>query len=256
VFLLGFLRSGTTLTEQVLDAHSHIIATDESSVIFETSLQLEYISGITNNQATALRSLTLEQIGHLRRFYWQRMQAEYGPQVMSKLLIDKNALNTIELGLIGVIFPNAKILFALRDPRDVCLSCYMQAFSPSPATINLLTWNGIARQYGAVMDYWLQLRPWLQPRVLQLRYEDTVLEFEQSFRDVFDFLGVPWSSEVTRFHERLKGHYISTPSFSAVSQPIYTSALQRWKNYQSHLNDVLPHLQKFIDEFGYSTNSI
>lgn len=252
VFLMGFLRSGTTLTEQVLDAHPRIIATDESSILFETSQRLEQISGIVNDQASALRRLTLEQIGQLRQFYWQRMQTEYGPQVISKVLIDKNALNTIELGLIGVLFPNAKIIFALRDPRDVCLSCYMQAFSPSPATINLLSWNGIAKQYQAVMDYWLHLRPWLQAEVMQLRYEDTVLDFEASFRGVFDFLELPWSNEVSRFHERLKGRYISTPSFSAVSQPIYTTALQRWKNYPSHFDGVMPHLQKFIDEFGYA----
>jgi len=252
VFLLGFLRSGTTLAEQVLDAHPQILATDESGVLNETNRQLEYITGIANNQASALRSLTIEQIGFLRQFYWQRMQAEYGPQVLTKLLVDKNALNTIDIGLIAVLFPSAKILFALRDPRDVCLSCFTQAFSPAPATINLLSWSGIARQYAAVMSYWLHLRPWIQPSVLELRYEETVLQFEPCFRQVLAFLGVNWCVEVTRFQERLKGRYISTPSFSAVSQPIYTSSLARWKNYQPYYEPVLPQIQKFIDMYGYS----
>lgn len=255
-FLMGFLRSGTTLTEQVLGAHPHIFATDESTIIHELTLELQRLSGIFDNHAAALNALHLGQIKQLRQFYWKRMREEYGDEVMCKQLVDKHAMNTMDLGVISVIFPEAKILFALRDPRDICISCFMQAFTPAPATVNLLTWRGIAKQYAAVMDYWLKLRPLIQPAYLELRYEDTVADFETTYRRVFEFLGVDWLAEVSRFHERAQGRFISTPSFAAVSQPVYNTAVARWKHYQRQFEEIMPELEPFIQAFGYGGTAV
>ncbi len=250
-FLMGFLRSGTTLTEQVLGAHPQIIATDESSIVHELVQELEKLTGIKQNTAVAVKALKLADIQGLRQFYWRRMQEEYGPEVMRKQLLDKNALNTMDLGVISVIFPEAKIIFALRDPRDICVSCFMQAFSATPATVNLLSWSGIARQYSAVMGYWLAIRAAIQPSYLQLRYEDTVADFEGTYRQVFEFLNLPWHAGVEQFHERAKGKYISTPSFAQVAQPVYNKAVARWKHYEPEFATVIQDLQPYIKEFGY-----
>ncbi len=249
-FLMGFLRSGTTLTEQVLGAHPQIIATDESSIVHELTQELQKLGG--NDHATALQSITVPEIKLLRQFYWRRLREEYGSQVMHKQVVDKNALNTMDVGVISVIFPEAKILFALRDPRDICVSCFMQAFSPAPATVNLLSWEGIARQYAAVMGYWLLLRGNIQPAYLELRYEDTVADFETTYRRVFEFLDLPWHPGVEQFHERTKGRYISTPSFAAVSQPVYSSAVARWKHYEKQFEPIISELEPFIKAFSYS----
>ena len=251
VFLIGFLRSGTTLTEQVLDAHPQVITTDESTIVHELVQELEKLTGIKQNTSVAIKALKLADIQGLREFYWRRMQEEYGPEVMRKQLVDKNALNTIELGVISVIFPEAKIIFALRDPRDICVSCFMQAFSATPATVNLLSWSGIAKQYAAVMSYWLAIRPAIQPSYLELRYEDTVTEFESTYRKVFEFLGLPWYAGVELFYESAKGKYISTPSFAQVSQPIYNKAIARWTHYEPYFVSVIEDLQPYIKEFGY-----
>lgn len=252
-FLMGFLRSGTTLTEQVLGAHPQVIATDESSIVHELVQELEKLTGIKQNTPAATKALKLADIHTLRQFYWLRMQQEYGPEVMRKQLVDKNALNTMDLGVISVIFPEAKIIFALRDPRDICVSCFMQAFSATPATVNLLSWSGIARQYAAVMGYWLAIRAALQPSYLELRYEDTVSEFEVSYRQVFEFLALPWHAGVEQFHERAKGKYISTPSFAQVTQPVYNKAVARWKHYEPEFATVIQDLQPYIKEFGYES---
>ncbi|PKM36138.1 MAG: hypothetical protein CVV06_12605 [Gammaproteobacteria bacterium HGW-Gammaproteobacteria-10] len=250
-FLMGFLRSGTTLTEQVIGAHPDLIATDEATVVYEMGLELAAMTGISDDQPAAVRSLNLTQIALLRQFYWRRMREEFGEEVMHKQLVDKHALNTIDLGMISVVFPEAKILFALRDPRDVCLSCFMQAFTPAPATINLLSWEGIAHQYEAVMDYWLYLRNVIQPSAMELRYEDTINDFETSYRRVFEFLGLDWTEEVTRFYEKAQGRYVSTPSFAQVSQPIYRSALARWQHYPNQVAEIMPKLRRFIEAFDY-----
>jgi Flp pilus assembly protein TadD len=252
-FLMGFLRSGTTLTEQVLGAHPDVLVTDESGIVHELTLELGRISGVTGNQAQAVRTLEVEPLRQLRQFFWRRMREEYGDDALCKQLVDKNALNTLQLGLISVVFPEAKILFALRDPRDVCLSCFGQAFAPAPATVNLLSWQGIARQYAAVMGYWLAIRETMPPSSwLELRYEDTVGDFETAYRGVFAFLGLEWRPEVGRFHERAKGRFISTPSYAAVAQPLYSGAIARWKHYENQLGEITPLLEPFIAAFGYS----
>jgi tetratricopeptide (TPR) repeat protein len=251
VFLFGFLRSGTTLLERALDAHPAVVTSDEEQFMAEVAQQLANMTGIQDDPARALRAVGLPQARELRRFYWQRVTEEYGDAVKTVCFVDKVALNTVEAGLISSLFPEAKILFALRDPRDVVLSCYMQPFTATTATVNLLSWDGICRQYAGVMSYWLHLRPLMQPLYLQIRYEDTVSEFEPTLRRVFQFLQVDWNPAVHCFHENAKGRYISTPSFDAVSRPLYGSAVARWRHYAHHFESVLPTLQPFITEFGY-----
>lgn len=251
VFLIGFLRSGTTLTEQVLAAHPEVVTSDENRLIEETLAELAAMTGITNNPPEALRRLNIDQVRQLRRFYWQRVGEEFTPAALKKRFVNKVALNSIETGLISCLFPEAKILFALRDPRDVCLSCAMQAFATTPATVNLLSWSGIARQYAAVMDLWLSLRQRIAPEYLEMRYEDVLSDFETSFRRVFALLGVAWHPDVSRYHERVAGRYVATPSFAAVSQPLYASAVARWPAYAEQFEPIMPLLEPYIEAFGY-----
>jgi tetratricopeptide (TPR) repeat protein len=252
-FLFGFLRSGTTLAEQVLDAHPEVVASDENDFIFELAQELARRTGIPDDIPAALKRIGLDEARRLRKFYWQRVAEEYGDEALRKRFVDKLALNSIDAGLIATLFPEAKILFALRDPRDVALSCFQQAFGLSPATVNLLSFEGIARQYAAVMDFWLHIRARIAPEFLELRYEDAVGNFEATFRRVFGLLGVEWRPEVLAFHERARGRYISTPSFAAVSRPLYQSAVARWRRYARHCEPVLPILQPYIEAFGYES---
>jgi len=131
----------------------------------------------------------------------------------------------------------------------------MQSFQPALATINMLSWQGTAKQYAAIMTLWLQVRDTMQPAYLQLRYEDTVSDFENTFGAVFSFLGLEWTAEIVDFHTRIKGRYIATPSFDAVSQPIYNSAVGRWTRYREHIKEIQAVLQPFIDVFGYGEST-
>jgi tetratricopeptide (TPR) repeat protein len=251
VFLIGFLRSGTTLTEQVLAAHPEVLTSDENQLIEEVLAELAAISGIQHNPPEALRHLNIDQARRLRRFYWERVSEEFTQAALQKRFVNKVALNSIETGLISCLFPEAKILFALRDPRDICLSCAMQSFTASPATVNLSSWQGIAKQYAAVMDLWLNLRQQIAPEYLELRYEDVVGDFETSFRRVFALLNVAWDPRVIQYHEKMAGRYIATPSFAAVSQPLYNSAVARWQGYAEYFQPILPVLAPYIEAFGY-----
>ena len=160
-------------------------------------------------------------------------------------------MNTIDLGLINCLFPDAKLVFLLRDPRDVCLSCFMQTMIPTPSTIHLLTWQDTARFYAQVMDWWLTVKPRLTMDFIEFRYEDAVFHFETAFRQVFDLLGLNWDPAVADFHKKAAGKYIASPSFSQVSQPLYSSSVGRWRHYAAEYAAISNWLQPFISEFGY-----
>ncbi|MBS1214725.1 MAG: hypothetical protein H6R26_3342, partial [Proteobacteria bacterium] len=117
-FLFGFLRSGTTLTEQVLAAHPDVITSDENDFIFELTRELARLTGIRDDEAAALRRIDPSQARQLRRYYWERVREEYGPEATKQRFVDKLSLNSINAGLIATLFPEAKILFAVRDPCD------------------------------------------------------------------------------------------------------------------------------------------
>lgn len=124
-FLLGFLRSGTTLTEQVLAAHPDIITGDESDLIYGLAEELKRLCGGQENTQENLKRIGLPEILYLRAYYWQHVLAKFGDKALEKCFVDKTALNTIDIALINALFPEARVIFALRDPRDICLSCFM-----------------------------------------------------------------------------------------------------------------------------------
>ncbi|MBM4200154.1 MAG: sulfotransferase [Gammaproteobacteria bacterium] len=252
VFLVGFLRSGTTLTEQVLAAHPAVVTGDETDILFELSEELARMTGPGADVGGKLERLSDAELGHLRRFYWRRVEEEQGADALSRTYVDKNALNCIDAGLINAVFPDARIVFALRDPRDVLLSCFMQSFGLSPVTVRLLSWDSAARFYRDVMEFWLAIRDRLTIPYLELRYEDAVADFDGRYRRLFDFLGLDWDPEVTRFHEKAKGKYIATPSFADVAKPVYRSAVGRWTHYRRHLEAVGAEIDQLVARLGYA----
>jgi hypothetical protein len=160
-------------------------------------------------------------------------------------------LHIVELGLINVIFPEARVIVALRDPRDACLSCLMQHFTPNAAMVNFANLDHTTELYERVMDLWLHLRDVITLPYLEVRYEDTVADLESQARRMLEHLGQPWDDAVLRHHEQAADHVISTPSYAAVSEPVHRRAIQRWRNYETHLEPYLDRLTRFIEAFGY-----
>lgn len=234
-------------------AHPDIISSDENDLIYGLTQEIKQLTQCpADHIASGLQQLSLQQARALRQLYWQRIREEYKAFDPSKhSFVNKVALNSIEIGLIACLFPEARILFSIRDPRDVCLSCFQQNFRSSLNTVNLTDWQSIAEQYAAVMDLWLTIKPMMQPRFLELRYEDTVNDIRGSMAKVFDLLSLPWSEEIISFHEKAKSRYIATPGFADVSQPIYKRSHSRWRHYQKHFQAIQDLLNPYILYFGY-----
>lgn len=253
VFLIGFMRSGTTLTQEVLAAHPKVFVADETDLIVAMRDELERISGTQGTLPERLRKIDLSEILHLRQFYWNRAKALHGDQLGRRLLVDKTTMNTIDLGLIHCVFPDAKLVFVMRDPRDVCVSCFMQTMIPNPSTVHLLSWRGTAEFYALIMDWWMTMKQRMTMNFIEFRYEDAIAQFEPTFRKVFEFLGLSWDPAVADFHKNAANKYINSPSFSQVAQPLYASSVARWTQYRSEFEPVADVLQPFITAFGYES---
>lgn len=253
VFLLGFMRTGTTLTQEVLGAHPGVFVADETDLVISVVNELKRMSNRQDSVPRMLKNLDLDGVMHLRGFYWQRVEALFGDKIGSRLFLDKTTMNSIDLGLINCLFPDAKLVFLLRDPRDVCLSCFMQTMIPTPSTVHLLNWESTARFYAEVMDWWATVKPKLSMEFIEFRYEDAVFDFEASFRKVFDFIGLEWNPNVADFHKNAAAKFIASPSFSQVAQPLYSSSVGRWKHYESEYASIAEYLQPYIDGYGYKS---
>jgi tetratricopeptide (TPR) repeat protein len=250
-FVVGFFRSGTTLTQEVLGAHPDVFVADEANLVWEMQRELHRIDPSAAPVAAKLARLDLAGIARLRQAYWDAARARYGADIDKPVFVDKFTMNTLDLGLINVVFPEAQVIFVMRDPRDVCLSCYTQLMVPSPATVHLLDWRETARFYGQVMDWWLHIRERLTLPVTEIRYEDAVAAFGPTFRRIFAALGLPWDPAVQDFHRNARGKFIASPSRNQVSRPLYGSSVARWRRHEGHFADVAEVLEPYVRAFGY-----
>ncbi len=251
VFIMGFFRSGTTLTQEVLDVHPDVLVADEAGLLWAMQQELHRMAPSSGSVAQKLDRLDLAGIARLRAVYWTMARGRYGTAVDRGVFVDKYTMNTVDVGLINTVFPDAKVVFVMRDPRDVCLSCVMQLMTPTPSTRHLLTLADTAALYAKVMAWWIAAREMLTVDCLEIRYEDAVEAFEPTFQRLFSFLDLAWDPEVLRFHEHAVGKFVASPSRNQVAQPLYSSSVARWRRYETELSAVSVELAPFIDKFHY-----
>ena len=245
VFLVGFPRSGTTLLDQILDAHPGV-------QVFE---EYPFIGRIKNSLAgypEMLATLTEEQRQAARQRYWSELRKE-GARFEDRLIVDKMPLSLVHSGLIHRLFPEAKFIFAIRHPADCVLSCFMQDFVPNASMQNFLTLDGSAALYDRVMTLWQKYREALPLRIHEVRYEHLISDLRAEVEPVLAFLGLGWDEAVSdpAAHALSRGT-IRTPSYSQVTQPIYSNAAERWRRYEEQMKPVLPVLKPHVERLGYS----
>jgi tetratricopeptide (TPR) repeat protein len=245
VFLVGFPRSGTTLLDQVLSAHPRIEVIEEKELLLEVRKRW-----ISREHFPRLTAMSTEEILEARQLYRQaRAAAQTDPN--ATVLVDKLPLNTMYLPLIHRLFPDARILFSLRDPRDVALSCYFQSFSLVGAMPYFLDLQQTAEYYDAVMTLGAAARRRLPLREHTVRYEGLVTDLEETLRPVLDHLEVPWHDAVLAYREASGVRNINTPSYQQVSEPLYRRSIGRWQHYERQLAPVEPLLAPWVEDFGY-----
>jgi tetratricopeptide (TPR) repeat protein len=250
--LCGHARSGTTLLEQVLDSHPDIVSAEETPIFQEDALaplERQFTPG--TNGVAGLDSASLPALQASRAAYFRFIELSNGSPVAGRCLLDKNPMLTPFIPAFIRLLPEAKLLVAMRDPRDVVLSCFMQPHPLNVGTAAFLDLAGAVGYYANIMGFWRTLAPMMPAPYLEVRYEDLVADLESVSRKTLDFLGVPWDDRVLAFQETARKKRVISPSYADVTQPVYQRARGRWRNYQKYLEPHLAAMEPLVKAFGY-----
>jgi tetratricopeptide (TPR) repeat protein len=248
----GHPRSGTTLLEQVLDSHPQIVSAEETELFLdEAYMPLTRSSTPDAPMLPVLEAAPTGALQKSRADYFRCAELTLGAPVGERLLIDKNPSLTFLVPALIRVFPEIKFLVALRDPRDVCLSCFMQPLPLTQVSSAYLSLADTADEYASLMGVWQTVAPRMRNPRLEVRYEDMVENLEAVSRKSLEFLGVPWDERVLRFDEHARQKLVRSPTYADVAKPVFKRAVARWRHYQKHLEPCLARLEPFVKAFGY-----
>ncbi len=246
IFLVGFPRSGTTLLGQILASHPDAVTLEEKAPMVDAIREFyDDPAGLER-----LARLGPEEISRYRNAYWGHVR-KFGVHMRDKLLVDKQPLNIFRLPLITRIFPDAKIVLAVRDPRDVVFSCFRRLFNMHPFTYQLLTLSGTAETYTAAMRLLEIYRAILPLDLCEIRNEDVIEDFEGQIGTLCRFAGLEWRKSMRSFAADSKRRQIATPSATQIAKGLTAEGVGQWRRYKEHLAPVLPMLRPWVEKFGY-----
>jgi tetratricopeptide (TPR) repeat protein len=241
ILVLGLPRSGSTLIEQILASHSQVEGTmelpDLARAVKEVSRarkdRVEYPEAVADLSMKDLEALGSQYLKSTMRY-----------RTGSVYFIDKMPNNFPSIGFLHLILPNAKVINARRHPLDSCMGCYKQLFYRGQSfTYDQFELGQYYLEYQRMMDHWHDVLP---GKVLDVQYEDMVLDQEAQTRRLLDHCGLPWEDQVLRFYETDRP--INTASSEQVRQPIYTKAINFWKNYEDHLGELIEILEPLLKD--------
>jgi hypothetical protein len=251
IFVVGFPRSGTTLLEQILDAHPLLQAMDEQPFLLQALTQ---VTELDVAYPSALGKLSDSDLDDLRANYWRGVRNRV-PLAADQRLVDKNPMNMVLLPIIRRMFPRAPLVLALRHPCDTVLSFFLQHF-PSDLALLGRDLTAVARSYSRAFAFWdsqcTLLR--LRPTAHELKYEQLATNLASEVDALCAFLHLPLHEAMLTpaEHARSRG-FISTPSYAQVIEPVSSRSVGRWKHYESHFGaEGLTLLTPWIQRWGYS----
>lgn len=248
-FLVGFPRSGTTLLDTMLDAHSDVVSIEERPTL---ELAIEEILGAHGGYPDGLTALDAAGVAALQSSYLKQAE-RWLPDSFSGLLLDKLPLRLLRVPLLHRLFPTAPIVFALRHPCDVVLSNFMQQYDPNEAFVHFDTLQDSARLYAQVMTTWRLILDTLPIHPHYVRYESLIADPQSVLAETCAALHVQMQPGMLDTQTRLAGRQpLRTNSYQQVAEPVYTRAVDRWRRYEAWLKPVLPILEPHIRWLGYS----
>jgi hypothetical protein len=249
-FILGFARSGTTLLGQILAASSDIVMLEEREVLSSSA------GGFVQSPdgLARLARLAPASVAQYRDAYWRNAAKAADAALDGKVLVDQTALNTPMLPVIGLLFPQATVLFAVRDPRDVVLSCFRRRFDPTPFTLEFASLESTARVYDLTMRLAEACRPHMASRMVDVRYERVVADFDAEIGGLCARLGIAWTDAFRDFQRTSEGRMLTTASATQVRRGLNSDSIGAWRHYRDQMAPVLPLLQPWVERFGYPPN--
>ena len=233
VFIVGMPRSGSTLTEQILSSHSQVFGAGEVKYLSRAMGQLRDRFPSLPRFPQMIDKVTPAQLDLLAKNYVGQLTATSGNAAR---VTDKLLTNYYFVGLIHLILPNAKIIHTRRDPVDTCLSAFTKLFKDDmPHSYDLGELGRYYGKYRQLMEHWEQVLP--KGVMITVDYEDTVEHTEREAKRLIDFIGLSWDANCLAFHK--SDRPVKTASVAQVRQPIYKTAVKRWKKYGDGLKPLV-----------------
>jgi tetratricopeptide (TPR) repeat protein len=235
IFVVGMMRSGTTLVEQILASHPQVYGAGELREFGVITSSLAQTLGAGESYPECVVRLDAENVRALAERHVSMLRRHGGA---AQRVVDKMPFNFLHLGMIATLFPRARIVHCRRDPIDTCLSCYFQNFGePYGFTLDLGHLGAYYREYERLMEHWMALLP---VPIFSLSYEELTMHQEAVSRRLIAFCGLEWDERCLRFNETERS--VRTASTLQVRKPMYQSAVGRWKRYEAHLGPLLEAL--------------
>ena len=232
ILVVGMPRSGTTLVEQIIASHPEADGAGELQHLQFLARRLPVTLAVDQPYPDCLEALTRPLSRRLGNYY-MRVLKLYARRGKTRV-VDKMWANYLRLALVALIAPNARVIHCRRDPLDTCVSCYFQNFMhPLPFLHDLGDLGFYYRQYARLMDHWAAVKPL---PILDVDYETLVADQEKVTREIVAFCGLDWNDRCLAFHET--DRFVQTASSQQVRRPIYSSSIERWRNYEEHLDPL------------------
>ncbi len=230
VFVVGMVRSGTSLVEQILASHPLVFGAGELRDIEQIAGNLPQPLNVVAAYPACMTALS-PAVARTQAYAYLQRRASAGGAVLRAL--DKMPHNFLHLGLIAALFPRARIIHCRRDPMDVCASAYFQNFKWLPYAARLEDIAFYHRHYERLMDHWRRVLPL---RMHEVAYEEMVAGQETVSRNLVAFCGLDWDERCLEFHRSTRT--VQTASKLQVRQPIYSQSVRRWKRFAHHLQPL------------------
>ena len=239
IFIIGLPRSGSTLIEQILASHSQVEGTHELSDLPRTMQSARRKGSVHKSFPESIEHLGLEQWTEIGQDYLKSTQ-KY--RTDRPFFVDKTPNNFIFAGVLKLALPNAKIINARRHPLDSCFGSYKQLFaSGQPFTYDLFELGEYYSEYQHLMEHWHEVIPNF---ILDVHYEKVVNDLETEVKRMLDFCGLSFEENCLRFYETERA--VKTASSEQVRQPLYSSSVNLWRNYENNLGDLIDILQPLL----------
>ena len=229
IFIMGMMRSGTTLMEQILASHSEVVSGDELSWMPDLTIRGAPVDGLRFPQC--MRVMSQAELTQRGEKYIKLLRRRFGPAPHH--VTDKLPGNFLNAGFISLALPQAKIIHMRRNPFDTCLSIYTTLFADLHYyAYDLAELGEFYMLYHALMRHWDEVMP---GKILHVTYENLTADPETEIRKVLDFCGLPFDARCLDFHKTERR--VRTASSNQVREKLHTRSIGRWHNYEQYLGD-------------------